>query len=257
MKGARLLASVSLLVGIGIAPAVRAETRVAGVVLRDVPSEPRPEAFGTTALTMVQVAATRCTPVYGTTGSASADGWVQPTGGPGYFDCPFSLPAGSRPIQVDMLAHDASDTAKVFGFFAYCPVQAPGFQCYGAGSGTTAGTAAAPFDGKITGSVAPYNLVIDKTANEYFVRVTLDAFDGSVQFRQVDVYYQLQVSNPPGTQTFADVPPTHIYYKAIEALAAAGITGGCGAGNFCPGNNVTRGEVAVFFARALGLHFPN
>ena len=69
--------------------------------------------------------------------------------------------------------------------------------------------------------------------------------------------YQLQLSPAPATATFGDVPTTHPYFRAIEALAASGITGGCGNGNFCPNQNVTRGEMAVFLARALGLHFPN
>jgi hypothetical protein len=40
-----------------------------------------------------------------------------------------------------------------------------------------------------------------------------------------------------------------------EALLAAGITGGCGGGAYCPDSPVTRGQMAVFLSRALGLHF--
>jgi S-layer family protein len=40
-------------------------------------------------------------------------------------------------------------------------------------------------------------------------------------------------------------------------LASAGITGGCGPGSYCPDAAVTRGQMAVFLATALGLHFPN
>ena len=39
----------------------------------------------------------------------------------------------------------------------------------------------------------------------------------------------------------------------IEALAAEGITGGCGAGNYCPSDPVTRGQMAVFLVRAFEL----
>lgn len=39
----------------------------------------------------------------------------------------------------------------------------------------------------------------------------------------------------------------------INALAAAGITQGCGPDRFCPYGAVTRGEMAVFLARLLGL----
>jgi len=53
----------------------------------------------------------------------------------------------------------------------------------------------------------------------------------------------------------ADVPTTHRCFRAIEALAASGITTGCGSGNFCPNQNVTRGELAKFPANALGLYW--
>jgi hypothetical protein len=36
----------------------------------------------------------------------------------------------------------------------------------------------------------------------------------------------------------------------IEALAAEGITGGCGGGNFCPTSPVRRDQMAVFLLKA-------
>jgi hypothetical protein len=53
------------------------------------------------------------------------------------------------------------------------------------------------------------------------------------------------------------VPVGHPQLQFVEALVAAGITAGCGGGNFCPDAPVTRGQMAVFLAAALGLHFPN
>ena len=32
---------------------------------------------------------------------------------------------------------------------------------------------------------------------------------------------------------------------------------GCGSGNYCPDANLTRGQMAVFLSKAMGLHFPN
>ena len=52
-------------------------------------------------------------------------------------------------------------------------------------------------------------------------------------------------------QTFADVPPQYWAYQYIESLAASGITGGCGGGNYCPGNNVSRAQMAVFLERGM------
>jgi hypothetical protein len=52
------------------------------------------------------------------------------------------------------------------------------------------------------------------------------------------------------------VPTSDPFFRAIEALAASGITSGCGGGNFCPNDVVTRAQLAKFLALALGLHWP-
>jgi hypothetical protein len=67
--------------------------------------------------------------------------------------------------------------------------------------------------------------------------------------------WRRQVSPPPGSATFNDVPTNHIFFRFVEALVRAGITGGCAAGQFCPGQPVTRGEMAAFISTALGLHW--
>jgi hypothetical protein len=40
-------------------------------------------------------------------------------------------------------------------------------------------------------------------------------------------------------------------------MTASGITAGCAGGLHCPGSPVTRDQMAVFLAKALGLHWPN
>ncbi|MGE5276113.1 MAG: S8 family serine peptidase [Acidobacteriota bacterium] len=52
---------------------------------------------------------------------------------------------------------------------------------------------------------------------------------------------------------FGDVPLGAFLGDWIEELSAEGITSGCGGGNYCPGNAVTRGEMAAFLNRALTL----
>lgn len=53
-----------------------------------------------------------------------------------------------------------------------------------------------------------------------------------------------------GSQTFDDVPPSHQFFDDIEAVAAAGVTFGCGDGtNYCPNGLVTRGQMAAFMNR--------
>ena len=51
---------------------------------------------------------------------------------------------------------------------------------------------------------------------------------------------------PDCTGTFSDVPCPSTFANWIEALAAEGITGGCGAGIYCPQNPVRRDQMAVF-----------
>jgi hypothetical protein len=65
------------------------------------------------------------------------------------------------------------------------------------------------------------------------------------------------VSPAPSTSTYTDVPPSHRYFRFIEALAASGVTTGCGGGRYCPEEPLLRGEAAVFLAGALSLYWPN
>ncbi len=75
-------------------------------------------------------------------------------------------------------------------------------------------------------------------------------------FGWVEIWWKRTVSPPPSTATFPDVPTDHPFFQFVEALHAAGITGGYGNGNFGVNDPVTRGQMAVFLAKALGLHWP-
>ncbi len=58
---------------------------------------------------------------------------------------------------------------------------------------------------------------------------------------------------PDAVGAFADVPTNHWAAAWIEQLAAEGITGGCGGGNYCPATVVNRAQMAVFLVRTFGL----
>jgi photosystem II stability/assembly factor-like uncharacterized protein len=51
---------------------------------------------------------------------------------------------------------------------------------------------------------------------------------------------------------YGDVPPSNPFYNFIGTLARDGVTGGCGNGDFCPGDPVVRSQMAVFLL--LGEH---
>jgi hypothetical protein len=54
---------------------------------------------------------------------------------------------------------------------------------------------------------------------------------------------------------FGDVPNSNIFHGDIDALVDAGVTAGCGGGNYCPNQAVTRGQMAAFMNR-LGALAP-
>jgi hypothetical protein len=111
-------------------------------------------------------------------------------------------------------------------------------------------------------------------------RVTAGCGDGNycpdslVQRDQIAVFllrsrYGPTYEPPPATGTvFGDVNVGTFAGNYIEALAAAGVTGGCGGGNYCPADPVTRAQLSVFLLRTLegpaynpppetGLHFTD
>ena len=59
-------------------------------------------------------------------------------------------------------------------------------------------------------------------------------------------------------ESFPDVPADHQFYRFIENLFHNGVTGGCAGGDFCPGNTVTRAQMAVFLLKAKfgSAHIP-
>ena len=58
------------------------------------------------------------------------------------------------------------------------------------------------------------------------------------------------------TKIVATIGPASSTKGTIQALVDAGITAGCGSGNYCPDNPLTRGQMAVFLSKALGLNWP-
>ena len=60
-------------------------------------------------------------------------------------------------------------------------------------------------------------------------------------------------SPPDATGVFTDVPVGYWADKWIEQLALEAITGGCGAGIYCPDSSVTRAQMAVFLVKTFSL----
>lgn len=58
---------------------------------------------------------------------------------------------------------------------------------------------------------------------------------GTVTRGQIATFLDRALDLPPATVTFADVPAGHTHAAGIAAVAAAGITHGCGPDTFCSG----------------------
>jgi hypothetical protein len=108
-------------------------------------------------------------------------------------------------------------------------------------------------------SAPPFSEIVDNVGHSYFVivLVTPSGPTNAVGFASVRIFYKSPISYAPATATFTDVPTTHPFFRFVEALAKSGVTGGCGGGNYCPDAPITRGQMAVFLAGALGLFWPN
>ncbi len=79
--------------------------------------------------------------------------------------------------------------------------------------------------------------------------------DTNVRFSGIEIGYQRQIAPAPAAATYTDVPTTHPFFNEIAQLGKSGITLGCGGGNYCPDSPVTRGQIAAFLSRALGLQW--
>jgi len=161
-----------------------------------------------------------------------------------------TLPSGALLTGLDLEACD-SDATNQFAFALFqfsAPVQ----------TGTLASTLFQSGAAAMPGC-SLYNIPLSRTVSNDTEKLLIDVNigPGDVSFSSVRLHYMLQVSPAPGTATFGDVPTDHPFFQFVEALAASGITAGCGSGNYCPDQPLTRGQMAVFLSKALGLHFPN
>jgi hypothetical protein len=61
--------------------------------------------------------------------------------------------------------------------------------------------------------------------------------------------------NPPacGTPVFNDVPASNPFCRWIEELVRRGVVSGCGGGNYCPTDPVSREQMGVFIAATFSL----
>lgn len=188
---------------------------------------------------------------------------------PGYYyqqlnapsiTAPISLPTGAEIEYVGLYGYDTNDTHAMV-------VQVKMLEGGGADGSPpsdpallTFATSGAPGFGYTSSDLVGYtvnnNVAYDPAGAQLVVEVGTTYPGPSMAMKAVDVWWMRQVSPAPATATFADVPTTHPFFQFVEALAASGVTAGCGGGSYCPDSPLTRGQMAVFLSKALGLHWP-
>ncbi len=115
--------------------------------------------------------------------------------------------------------------------------------------------------GALSGGIATYPIyktydpVGTGTERDYQFVVGFPANPSTLGFKGIAIMYQRQIAPAPASAAFDDVPTTHPFFNEVEQLKKSGITLGCGGSNFCPDSPVTRGQMAAFLSRALGLQW--
>jgi len=166
------------------------------------------------------------------------------------MDAPFHLPGGAIIDYLEIDFCDYLDPQDIQLYLIDCAQ--PGGTCSQVANVNSYG---APGCSQI--STSGINYQVDNVAHGLYLQALFGAVNNSnLLLMGALVGYRLQVSPPPATADFTDVPTSSSQFQFIEALYHSGITAGCGGGNFCPNSPVTRGQMAVFLAKALGLNWP-
>jgi hypothetical protein len=171
------------------------------------------------------------------------------------FYASLRLPAGARVTRLTLDACDDNATGYAFVELTRTPSPATLGSSTVLGGVDTGAAAATPGCAIFSNPLDP-PVTIDNEQFNHRLYIQLQAAPNpNLNFTAVRVYYTLQVSPAPATATFGDVPTSHPFFPFVEALVASGITAGCGGGNYCPDAPLTRGQMAAFLSKALGLHF--
>lgn len=239
--------------GVGLLACALALSRPACGEDRPLAASVRPKAFGTEDQTITVVSAFRFRHTCGSgtdTATLSYYCCTDDFCGGGHYYAPLVLPAGA---VIDYIGVNTATTVDAaMGFTLH-------FRDHLGGSAQLVTFSLPAHSGFGTDYAGPLGILIPNNVDREFVLdvETAPGMENVFQyFGYVEVWWHRVVSDAPELPHFGDVAPSHPFYPFIEALAASGITGGCGSGNFCPDSPLKRSQMAAFLSKALGLHWP-
>jgi hypothetical protein len=161
---------------------------------------------------------------------------------PGYYML-FLLDDDGVPSVAKILRVQASDRPTISRLYPRSGEAAGGTAVTILGTNFRPGATVA-FGGVLAGNVA--------VVGETIVTVTAPALPPGT-------LHDVRVRNADGSERtlpkgwmadFVDVPAGHLFHDAVERLFRNAVTSGCGPGRFCPGDRVTRAQMALFLLRA-------
>jgi hypothetical protein len=225
--------------------------------------------FGTATLSTTPIPAAAFRPEYSTGKFSWIDaGYIGPDSDSdsGYLWAPVTLPSGAKVCWMNAFVQDTNSGANAnVSVYLYRTTggagSSPGVELLAstqssgsAGYGYIHAAVAPDYIGQPACHTISNYASTDANGGQYFVEVFFGDTTG-LAIRGVELRWQRQISPAPATATFTDVPTTHLFFQQVEAMKASGITTGINATTFGPDQNVTRGQMAAFLARALGLHW--
>jgi S-layer homology domain len=226
----------------------------------------RPETYGTSKVSYIRIDASEMDPL-ATVNQFSAINnaqlrYLTNVAGLGLM-APIHLPSGALITYVELDFYDNSATGEVQASIGVCGYTGETCNfyvgdlngCSDASIALCSGNTDMNGFSQVNTDMTSDGIIVDNFQSRYIFAIGNTTNDGSTAISQIVVGYVLTVSPAPATATFGDVPTDHPFFQFIEALAASGITGGCGSGNYCPDAPLTRGQMAVFLSKALGLQW--
>ena len=183
--------------------------------------------------------------------------FAQNSGGPAQWEAQVNLPAGALVNTLECFFYDTNGAlnadARMWKHSYNYSTDTPSVEAVSAlVASSGSGGYQKPFDGAVNKTIR-YREGDER--NIYTILLNMPS-SLDVRFRGCRIFWQRQISPAPAASTFSDVSTSYWAFREIEALVDAGVTVGCGGGNYCPNNFVTRDQMAAFIARLGGLHWP-
>ena len=165
--------------------------------------------------------------------------------------------AAAGPVTVTITNPDGQSATSASGFLTITAGSAPGVSAIAPTSGTAAGGTVATLTG--TNFVAGASVTIGGVAATGVLVTSSTTADLTTPALAAGELHDVTLTNADAQSgtlldgwfaDFLDVPQADIFHSHVEKLIRNGVTVGCGGGNYCRNDSVTRAQMAVFLLKS-------